>query len=112
MHIERYSFGSITIEGITYTKDVIIFPDRVFSPWWRKDGHLLHKEDLDEVLNETPEVLVIGQGNMGAMSVPIKLIDELRAQGIEVITARTGKAVDTYNELKGKRVIAALHLTC
>ena len=112
MLIESYSFGSITIEGTTYTKDVIIFPDRVFSPWWRMEGHLLHKEDLDEALKENPEILVIGQGNLGVMSVPQKLIDELRAQGIEVITARTGKAVDAYNELKGKRVIAAFHLTC
>jgi hypothetical protein len=112
MLIESYSFGRIVIDGTSYTKDVIIFPDRVFSPWWRKEGHLLHKEDLGEVLKDNPEILVIGQGNMGAMSVPQKLIDELRAQGIEVITAKTEKAVDTYNELKGKRVIAALHLTC
>lgn len=112
MHIERYAFGTITIEGKTYTRDVIIFPEWVFSPWWRKEGHLLQKEDLAEVLDRKPEILVIGQGNMGVMSVPQKLIDELIAEGIEVITGRTGKAVDTYNELKGKRVIAALHLTC
>jgi hypothetical protein len=112
MLIERYSFGSITIEGTTYSRDVIIYPDRVFSPWWRKEGHLLHMEDLDEVLKEKPDILVIGQGNMGVMSVPRKLINELRSQGIEIIAERTGKAVDTYNKLKGKHVIAALHLTC
>ncbi len=112
MLIESYSFGRITIEGITYTKDVIIFHDRVFSPWWRKEGHLLQKEDLDKVLKENPEILVIGQGNMGAMSVPRQLIDELTSKRIEVIAAKTGHAVDTYNKLSEKNVIAALHLTC
>ncbi len=112
MLIESYSFGRIVIDGTSYTKDVIIFPDRVFSPWWRKEGHLLHKEDLDEALKENPEILVIGQGNMGAMSVPQQLIDELTSKRIEVITEKTGHAVDIYNKLSEKNVIAALHLTC
>ena len=41
MRIDRYAFGNIVIDGKAYTKDVIIFPDRVYSPWWRKDGHFL-----------------------------------------------------------------------
>ncbi len=36
MKISDYSFGNITINGETYTKDVIIYPDRIFSLWWRK----------------------------------------------------------------------------
>jgi len=31
MRIEAFSFGNITIEGTTYTTDVIVYPDHVES---------------------------------------------------------------------------------
>ena len=46
MLIESYSFGKISINGKIYHSDVIIFPDRVYDSWWRKEGHILHLEDL------------------------------------------------------------------
>jgi len=39
--IESYKFGEILIDGVTYTSDVIIYPDSVDFKWWRKEGHLL-----------------------------------------------------------------------
>ena len=51
MKIDKYNFGSITINGKEYTKDVIIFPDRVSAPWWREEGHNLSLKDLKEVIN-------------------------------------------------------------
>ena len=62
MRIDSYSFGIIMIDGKTYTSDVIVFPERVFSPWWRKEGHFLRMEDLAEVLREKPDIIVIGTG--------------------------------------------------
>ena len=95
--IDSYSFGSITVNGRRYTSDVIIYPDRVDSSWWRKEGHNLCMEDLREVLRYQPEVLVIGKGKPGLMSVGNDLIEQLKL----------------YNELSaGKKVVAALHLTC
>ena len=45
--IESYSFGRMVIDGIRYTKEVIIFPDsRILSPWWRNQGHVLTADDL------------------------------------------------------------------
>ncbi|RMG68146.1 MAG: hypothetical protein D6710_10540 [Nitrospirae bacterium] len=112
MRIEHYSFGRITVDGKTYSKDVIIFPDRVLSPWWRKEGHSLCLEDLAEVLKEPPEVLVIGKGYAGVMRVPDDTLKALRQRNIEVIVQRTTQAVRTFNQLEGRRAIAALHLTC
>jgi hypothetical protein len=37
--IDKYSFGSITIDGRTYDTDVIIYPERIDDRWWRKEGH-------------------------------------------------------------------------
>jgi len=33
--IESYSFGQMVIDGQEYTSDLIIFPDRINSSWWR-----------------------------------------------------------------------------
>lgn len=35
MAIEDYEFGRITIDGATYTSDVIIRPEGVDDSWWR-----------------------------------------------------------------------------
>ncbi|MEW5746452.1 MAG: MTH938/NDUFAF3 family protein [Nitrospirota bacterium] len=112
MRIDHYSFGKIVIGGNTYTKDVIIFPERVFSPWWRREGHLLRMEDLGEVLKEKPEVLVIGRGFSGVMEAPDDLVQELAIEGIRVVVKNTPEAVGIYNILNVAKKAAALHLTC
>jgi hypothetical protein len=113
MKLEHYSFGSLTIDGKTYTSDVIIYPGRVDSSWWRKEGHYLQVVDLVDVINAKPEVLIIGTGYSGVMVVPKETVSHLESKGIEVHVARSEKAVEIFNKLqKEKLVIAALHLTC
>jgi hypothetical protein len=113
MKINSYSFGTITINGDTYSKDLIIFPDRVFSPWWRKEGHLLQVSDLEEVAVAGIPVLIVGTGFFGAMKVPEETISYLESKGIKVYAEKSKKAVGLFNELSKKsRVIGAFHLTC
>jgi hypothetical protein len=113
MKIEHYSFGRIIIDSKTYTSDVIIYPGRVDSSWWRKEGHNLQIVDLTDVIKAKPDILVVGTGSSGAMRVPGDTISHLESEGIEVHVERTDKAVELFNKLqKDKKVIAALHLTC
>lgn len=113
MRIDSYSFGRIVINGTNYTSDVIIYPGRVDGSWWRTEGHRLRIEDLDEALKVKPEVLIIGTGYSGVMTVPKEVIEQLARLGIKVKVGRTGKAVKEYNDLQAtKTVVAALHLTC
>lgn len=113
MKIEHYTFGTITIDGKTYTSDVIIYPEKVDSSWWRKQGHSLCIADLKDIIPEKPEVLVIGTGYSGAMVVPEETISFIKSKGIDVHIARTAKAVELFNRFqKDKKTIAALHLTC
>jgi hypothetical protein len=120
MEIGHYFFGNITINGRGYTSDVIIYPDRVDSSWWRKEGHNLHVEDLKDVLKAQPDILVIGTGAYGVMRVPKKIVAYLESKGIKMHALKTGEAVDLFNKLQSKTgengkaeiVIAALHLTC
>ena len=114
MRIESYSFGSMKVDGAEYTSDLIIFPDRVSSGWWRKEGHKLSMEDLEQVFEFKPEVLVVGKGSSGLMAIPASTETALREQGIELIAKNTGEAWPLFNEetAKGKKVVGAFHLTC
>ncbi len=120
--ISDYKFGQIVIDGATYTQDVVIYPDRVDASWWRAQGHLLQENDLTEVLNETPDCLVIGTGADGLMKIADELIEKLTIKGIKIVAKPTAEACNQYNKLNQPvsgllkaekyKVIAALHLTC
>ncbi len=113
MRIEQYDFGLIVIDGKRYTSDVIIYPDRVDFSWWRKEGHLLHIDDLKEALTEKPETIVVGTGQSGLMQVSSEVNKYFESKGIELIIDKTKNACEIYNRLSGsKKAIAALHLTC
>jgi hypothetical protein len=110
--IEEYSFGHIVVDGQEHTKDVIILPGRVVSNWWRKDGHSLVMEDLEDVLPDLGKHLVIGSGAYGRMKPDPHTIEQLQARGIEVEILQTDDAARRYGELDSASAAAALHLTC
>jgi len=111
--IDDYSFGRITVDGKTHTSDVIIYPDRVDAAWWRKQGHRLCVDDLQDAVAAEPETLVVGTGTYGLMRVPADVRDHLAELGVELKVAKTGEACQLYNQLAAqKKTIAALHLTC
>jgi hypothetical protein len=110
--IGSYSFGRLIVDGREETKDVILLPERVVRSWWRREGHGLVLEDLDDVLDELPERLLIGTGAYGQMQPDPATVETLRARGIEVEVLTTGEAVARYDQLDPRRTAAALHLTC
>ncbi|MFN3384794.1 MAG: Mth938-like domain-containing protein [Archaeoglobaceae archaeon] len=109
--IESYEFGKIVVNGKTYTSDILIFNEKVRENWWRKEGHKLSLEDLKEVLEFKPEVLIVGMGYNGRMVVPEDLKIFLEERGIRTIALPTQQAVKVFNETKAKKV-GAFHLTC
>jgi hypothetical protein len=114
MQITDYEFGRISIEGHTYTSDVIILPDEVRDSWWRREGHSLHIEDLADVIEAQPDVLVVGTGCYGRMQIPPETLTHLESRGIEVVAAPTGDVVGRFNDLQRRhgKTVAALHLSC
>jgi len=114
--INSYKFGRLVIDGKSYARDVIIFPDRILDGWWRREGHRLYVEDLKEVLDAEPqpEMLVVGTGYSGLMKVSHEVEEALRSSGIELIAQPTKQACQTFNELltSGRSVVAAFHITC
>jgi hypothetical protein len=113
MHIDRYEFGHLVIDGQAYRTDLLIWPGHLKSDWWRREGHLLQLEDVTEALAADPQVLVVGTGNPGNLRVDPELLAYLKENGVEVIVKPTREAVPVINDLAGRRrLAAALHLTC
>ena len=111
--IDSYRFGQIVINDKSYTSDVIIFPDRVQSNWRRDDSHRLTLKDVAGLMDENPEILLVGTGAPGLMSVLPEVEREAESRHIQLIVQPTSEACDIYNQLsRTQRVVAALHLTC
>jgi hypothetical protein len=113
MHIEAYDFGRITIEGKTYTKDLKIIDDVVVPDWWRTEGHTLLRSDIQDVIDAGPQLLVVGTGYSGLMTVSKEVKAGLSDLGIKLIAEPTADACRSFNDLSSDRRVAfAAHLTC
>jgi len=111
--INSYDFGEVVIDGKRYTSDVIIYPDRVKNDWWRKEGHQLCIDDLEDVLETKPDVIVVGTGNPGMMRVLTETEKLIKSKGIRLIVQPTKEACQTYNQFSSsQKVVALFHLTC
>jgi hypothetical protein len=112
--IEKYSSGRIIVNDITYHQDLKIIQGRVVDNWWRKTGHRVDVDDMKDVLDASPDVIVIGTGYAENMRVSKDLTTEISQRDIRLIAENTNQAVRTFNDLfsKGKNVSGAFHLTC
>jgi hypothetical protein len=110
--IEGYRFGRLVVDGREETRDLIVLPGRVVRNWWRRDGHALVLEDLEEILGELPDRLIVGTGATGQLRPDPSALRELRRRGIEVEVATTDEAVRLFGDADPTRTAAALHLTC
>src|SRR3954454_2364931 len=98
--LEDYSFGRLTVDGQEHTRDLIVLPDRIVSGWWRRGGHSLALEDLDEVLDELPGRLVLGVGAHSQLRPDPAVIAELERRRVRVECLPTDAAVRRYGELE------------
>lgn len=112
--IEGYRFGEMVVLGKTYRRDLKIIKGRVYSDWWRKEGHLLQPEDLEDIWKAGPKILIVGTGASGVMRVDPRTVERAKELGITLEAYPTHKAVQRFNELfqKGEEVAGAFHLTC
>ena len=118
MRVEFPEFGRIVVDGKVYDHDIVIYPSGKIEErkkWLskRKHGtsHRLDPDELREYLSEDFDVLIVGTGAWGKLS----LLPESRAlvSDREVVERPTKEAAELFNELHGKRkVLAVFHVTC
>lgn len=119
--IEEYKFGSITINGKTYTHDVEVRWTGEILKWWRREGHMVSIEDVERAVNQNPDTIIIGTGEIGMVKVTQDCQNFITQKGIELIIDKTEEAVKTFNiiweesreeEGEQRKVIGLFHLTC
>lgn len=113
MKINDYNFGHITVNGKEYTSDLIIYPEKIDASWWRKEGHNICMEDIKDIIEKKPEIIIFGKGSPGLMKIPKDIQSKLKDSGFEIYVSNTKSAVKKYNDISDKKnTVAALHLTC
>lgn len=116
--INSTSFGSITIDGVNYDHDVIIDLAGKVSKRKKKlskeiygTSHKISLAEAEHIFDPAAESLLIGSGIFGR----VHLSDEAKAffesKNVEVIFAKTSKAIRLWNHAKGK-MIGLFHITC
>jgi polyphosphate kinase 2 (PPK2 family) len=110
--IDDFAHGTIVVDGCDYESDVLILPDGTVKTWQPQDGEVLLAKHVKAVLKANPEVVVIGTGTVGALSLHPKAQKRLDEAGVEVLAYRIDKACETYRQLRSQRRVAALlHIT-
>ena len=112
--IDQYTSGRIIVNNKTYHQDLKIIHGQIVDNWWRKTGHRVDVNDMIDVMDASPDIIVIGTGYAANMRVSEELTSETRQRNIKLIAENTYTAVQTFNDLfsKEKNVSGAFHLTC
>ena len=119
--IEEYKFGLIIIDGKTYNHDVEVrWTDEVLD-WSKEESHIIDIEDVAEAIEQNPEVIIIGTGEIGMAQVTEEAKEEITSRGIKLIIDHTEQAAKTFNVINDEsfeeegvqeKVIGLFHLTC
>ena len=115
--ITDLGFGTITVNGTTYVKDIVIEGGAVRK---RKKGP--SKEDRARY-GHTPltpkeripwecRTLVIGTGMYGKLPVVEAFEREAERRGVKLVRLRTPDAVDYFLDHYGSDINAIFHITC
>jgi hypothetical protein len=112
--ITDFSFGRIVANGQTCNNDIKIVQGTLVPDWWRKSGHSVEIEDLQDALDTDPEFIVIGQGQPGYMRITDSLREHLAEKNVKLIEEPTPLAIETFNRLfkEGRRVAGGFHVGC
>lgn len=116
MRFEKFSFGSLQVDGVTYEHDVVIDRGEVRrrkkkpSKKFRDEfGHT--PLSLEEKIPWECRRLVIGTGAQGALPVMKEVKEEAAQRQVELLIVPTAKALEELNrELRETNAI--LHVTC
>jgi uncharacterized protein len=107
--IQAYESDALTINQQRYGHNVVLSPEQLIEPWSPKDVHELTAEHIQQLLELTPEIILLGTGDSLVFPAPELSILALQ-QGIGFEVMDTGSACRTFNVLaaEDRNVVAAL----
>jgi hypothetical protein len=116
--IGRTSFGSITIAGEVFERDVIIRLDGRVKKRKKKlskaiygTSHVISLDEARHVYEEGAELLIVGAGQHGLVKLSEEADGYFKRRGCRVKLLPTPEAIRAWNEAEGA-VIGLFHVTC
>jgi hypothetical protein len=116
--IDKTKFGSITIEGETFERDVIIRLNgkvkkrkKELSKAVYGTSHIVSLEEAQHVYQEGAERLIVGAGQDGMVELSEEAAKYFASQKCQVELLPTKKAIEAWNDAEGS-VIGLFHVTC
>lgn len=118
-YINSTNFGSVTVDHKKYFQ-VLIIGDETKEREYEKlkelfnTSHEIGDWEINELLENNPEIIVVGTGQDGCLNVGEALPKKAKKNNIKVISEITPTAIQIYNEKAkaGHRVNALIHTTC
>jgi hypothetical protein len=115
--IEEFRFGTIVVDGRTYTRDILILPDGTVK--LREDvflnfvNHIVKQNEIIELLKANPELIVVGTGTDAKVKLSFNVERLIAESKVDLIALPSPQAIERYNQLvdKGKQVAALIHIT-
>jgi hypothetical protein len=114
--IEKFSFGSIRIDGVSYDYDVVIEHGDVCKRKKKASKELRNEFghtplSLAENIPWGCRCLVVGAGANGALPVMDEVRREASRRGVELVVVPTEQAIELLNR-QPENTNAVLHITC
>ncbi len=109
--ITAYDKNSISINGKTFSKSLIVTTRQLQENWDITAIELLQANHINQVLSFNPELIIIGTGN-NLVFPAVEAYSAIIKRGIGIDFMDTGAACRTYNILmsEGRNVVAGLIL--
>jgi hypothetical protein len=110
-------FGSVTIDGIEYVKDVIFDGGEIRQRKKKPSKHLREKYGhtpltLQENIPWDCATLVIGKGMSNKLPITEAFKKEAKKHGVELIILQTPDAIDYFTKNYNSKMNAIFHITC
>ena len=116
--IEGTRFGSITIDGNKFRRDVLIRlggkvkkRKKQLSKALYGTSHVVSLEEAQHVYQEGAERLIVGTGQSGLVELSEGAAEYLRRAACRVDLLPTRQAIEAWNAAEGA-VIGLFHVTC
>ena len=111
------AWGRIELDDGRSFKDAKLWPGGGREWDWNETGtgHRagIQPEDVDELLEHDPEVVVLSRGRNRRLRVPDETVARVESAGVEAVVLPTDEAIERYNALREDRPVAGLfHSTC
>jgi len=113
--IEEYKIGRFVVDGKEFLGDLMIINNKPHY-WQTRQRRKLRIEDIKELVEEKPEVFIIGTGAGGMLEIEEKVTEYINENinNVFLIVSKNSDAIDSYNEAekKGKKICGVFPSSC